>query len=1204
MEKSIHSSLEINDLKGFIIPTDSVIEEVRESKPPKKRPVKKLFNNIKTFDIKKVKRSAFTFCDTTIETVISKDTFPFRFTSIPKGKHTKAKIPSITEAKDMAHQSPNPKNFSYYTDFEGLNGRQVTDLIQDKFGNIWIGSSQSGVVKYNGKHFVNYTQKEGLGSNKIRCMLEDSEGNIWFGYNYDGVTCYDGISFINYKSKEGFIDGSVFDIIEDRKGDIWFATSNGLIKYHKAKQDTIKSNKLKAEKKRQKLYTSDAKEELFVTYKNSDVSSSAEDYIWSLSEDEQGNIWIQTDASIFVYDGISFKKKLDIKGVVSKSRSKASWFKSAKGLSRFDGKSMMVFNSEIGQLPDYFECILEDSKGNIWFASERGVHLFDGESIVNYTKNDGLPDNVVNDILEDRSGNIWLATNLGLCLYNGQTILNYSKNEGLSDNLIKSIIQDRHGNYWFGTLEGGVTVFNGEVYKYLTKKDGLVDDCIISILEDRTGNIWFGSFGGGLSKYDGESIVNYTKEQGFSGIHRMIEAIKQDSKGDIWLATMGGVIRYNGKEFKEIYDKQGLFYCANYCFYEDHAGNMWRGTYLGAYCYDGKNHIRFSKKEGLPFERVNVITQDVYGNVWFGCEDGGIVVYNGLKYIVLTERQGLVGSKVRSLVRDSLGQMWIGTNKGVSRMTKTKMLELNNSLNGGGSFNSESAFINYGYNDGFIGWSCRKGSTLIDTSNNIWWGANSLMKYISKNDLLDTTPPVMTIDGLSLYGVRFDWTNTGAYDIDSTGIIEISGKIKDTILSNGVVLSDIRFEGVSRFNTLPMALSLPHNNNNLSFHFTGVHMQSRNHIKYKYIMDGLDLNWSTASDKNEAHYANLPVGEYTFKVKAMNQSGIWSLPLHFTFEVRPPWYRTWWAYSVYVLAVLGAFYLFMQARTKQLVKEKEKLEQTVTERTTEIVLQKSLIEEKHKEITDSINYAERIQRSFLATKELLDKNLQEYFVFFQPKEAVSGDFYWAGHLSNGSFALLTADSTGHGVPGAIMSILNITCVENAIKDKLTEPKEILNHTRANIIERLKNDGSKEGGKDGMDCSLICFDKEKSKILFSGANNPVWIARVSTGSAGLELIELEPDKMPVGKHDKDSQSFTQYEISLQKGDVIYTLTDGYPDQFGGPKGKKFMYKKLKELLLEIGSQTMREQEVGLKRTLEEWQGTAEQVDDITIIGVRV
>jgi serine phosphatase RsbU (regulator of sigma subunit)/Tfp pilus assembly protein PilF len=259
--------------------------------------------------------------------------------------------------------------------------------------------------------------------------------------------------------------------------------------------------------------------------------------------------------------------------------------------------------------------------------------------------------------------------------------------------------------------------------------------------------------------------------------------------------------------------------------------------------------------------------------------------------------------------------------------------------------------------------------------------------------------------------------------------------------------------------------------------------------------------------------------------------------------------------------------------------------------------QKHIIEEKHKEITDSINYAERIQRSFLATEEMLKENLQEYFILFKPKDVVSGDFYWASKLRNGNFAFVTADSTGHGVPGAIMSLLNITSLERAI-ETFTDPAEILNDTRKTIIARLKKDGSAEGGKDGMDCSFISLNRITKTLYVSAANNPVWIAR------NKQLIEIKPDKMPVGKHDKDQQPFTLHAIQLEAGDMIYALTDGFPDQFGGPNGKKFMSKNLKELLINNSDLPLAEQKQKLIHTFDAWVGKNEQIDDVTIVGIRI
>lgn len=260
--------------------------------------------------------------------------------------------------------------------------------------------------------------------------------------------------------------------------------------------------------------------------------------------------------------------------------------------------------------------------------------------------------------------------------------------------------------------------------------------------------------------------------------------------------------------------------------------------------------------------------------------------------------------------------------------------------------------------------------------------------------------------------------------------------------------------------------------------------------------------------------------------------------------------------------------------------------------------QKLQIESVHKEIKDSINSAERIQRSFLASKELLDENLKDYIILFLPKATVSGDFYWASKLSNGKFTLVTADSTGHGVPGAIMSMLNISSLEKAVDNDLLEPSEIFNYSRDFIINKLKTDGSIEGGKDGMDASIICFDFINYQFSYATAQNPIWIIRDK------QLIQIKAERMPIGKHDNDTTPFSQGVFEMKKNDIIYTLTDGFQDQFGGDKGKKFKGKQLRELLISISDLPMKIQRQKLLDSFTKWKGNLEQIDDICLIGIKI
>jgi tetratricopeptide (TPR) repeat protein len=260
--------------------------------------------------------------------------------------------------------------------------------------------------------------------------------------------------------------------------------------------------------------------------------------------------------------------------------------------------------------------------------------------------------------------------------------------------------------------------------------------------------------------------------------------------------------------------------------------------------------------------------------------------------------------------------------------------------------------------------------------------------------------------------------------------------------------------------------------------------------------------------------------------------------------------------------------------------------------------QKAIIEEKSIEITDSIHYAKRIQQVLMASTTLLKNNLPEYFILYKPKAIVSGDFYWADS-ADGKFIMITADCTGHGVPGAFMSLLNISFLNQAVNEKkIQSPELILDHVREQIINSLNPLGSDVESKDGMDATICMFDFKGMWLRFSCANNPLWLIRNN------ELKVFAADKMPVGMYHGEQKGFSKQTLGLRKGDIIYMFTDGYADQFGGPQGKKFKYKQLKEKLLAIKDLSMEEQKTMLDRTFEEWKGNTEQVDDVCIIGIRV
>lgn len=292
-----------------------------------------------------------------------------------------------------------------------------------------------------------------------------------------------------------------------------------------------------------------------------------------------------------------------------------------------------------------------------------------------------------------------------------------------------------------------------------------------------------------------------------------------------------------------------------------------------------------------------------------------------------------------------------------------------------------------------------------------------------------------------------------------------------------------------------------------------------------------------------------------------------------------------------LLVSILAFFIFRG------YKQKQKSNEIIALQRDEVQLQKDLLEIKNKEITDSINYAKRIQGVLLAGDSFLSKNLPEHFVLYRPKDIVSGDFYWANAIDD-KFFLCTADCTGHGVPGAFMSLLNISFLNEAVNEKrILSPEKILGHVRQRVVSSLNPEGAQTTSNDGMDAVCCVFDLKGMWLRFACANNPLWIYRNG------EMIEFAADKMPVGNHYGEQKEFNLHTVGLRKGDIVYTFTDGYADQFGGPNGKKFKYKNLQKLLIEHAALPMEEQRHKLENALMTWQGNMDQVDDILLIGVR-
>jgi serine phosphatase RsbU (regulator of sigma subunit) len=273
------------------------------------------------------------------------------------------------------------------------------------------------------------------------------------------------------------------------------------------------------------------------------------------------------------------------------------------------------------------------------------------------------------------------------------------------------------------------------------------------------------------------------------------------------------------------------------------------------------------------------------------------------------------------------------------------------------------------------------------------------------------------------------------------------------------------------------------------------------------------------------------------------------------------------------------------------INQKKKANKLLAEKNEIVLRQKTAI-------TDSIEYASRIQSAVLTPKEIIEKLVPENFILFKPRDIVSGDFYWVSE-KNGKVVVVAADCTGHGVPGAFMSMLGVALLNEIVnKYDIIHANEILQELRGKVITSLHQTGLRGSTQDGMDLALYILDLENRELEYAGANNSLLMFRND------ELIEVKADKMPIGIHIRADREFTNHLIKLQKGDMLYTFSDGYPDQFGGPDGKKFMIKNFRTKLKEIKDKPLSEQKVILDVTIEKWMGDQSQIDDILVVGIRV
>ena len=1108
---------------------------------------------------------------------------PVQFRIVPAGQ------PEEVQAKDMAVKDHNPASFSYFSKLQGLKVKFIRCMAEDKFRNLWIGTEFGGATRYDGRFFWHYGREEGLAGEMIHSIYADSKGNLWFGTD-NGLSRFDGQNFYNLTAETGLSGNEVFAFCEDRKGRMWIGTDGGL--------SCLDGQHL-------------------ITYTTAE--GLPDNIINSLLLDRQGRLWMGTEKNdefesgghIACLEGLQlmvYGEQQGWKGYpvlcLAEDRSGQIYVGSnGGGLVIFNQQQFRYINEKSGLIGSEIRSILTEPNGLVWFGTEDGLFNMNNNRITRFGENEGLCENVIKRIFKDAAGNLWIGTENGLAKYLGNAFQHYTKQEGLVNSSISSIFEDTTGCFWIGGDYGGISRFNGSNFLNTSEEFGLPSSAISSMFQNSKRKIYIGTFGG-LVEFSKSNQIVYNEQSGLSS--SLVSAIAEDKKGNLWLGGTAGICIFDGFEFVKLDKSQGLSESNITSIFSDSRGFVWIGTNGGGITrYNNGQFTHFRQENGFPNDVVLSICEDHQGMIWFGSMDG-LIGYNGKSFTHFTTNQGLSNNAVFSLLPDRKGNLWIGTRAGINLLQASALRQINQYLVRKQPWPEDfRPFRSFQYDDGFLGMGCNKNSIVEARDGKIWVGANDRLTIINPAALpVDGLPPSIQLRGIDLFGKRIQ-----ANSLDSS--------------SKG----NVRFDSLSPWYRLPMNLNLSHNSNSLTFHFIGITTSRPGRICYHHRLEGWEDRWTNESPNPEASYSNLPPGDYCFVVQARNSEGLWSPEYRYNFTIRYPWWRSWWAYGFYFLFTIASFGGYIRQREKSLRQRQRELESGIRSATREIrekqeeteqqraliqeqkeltEQQKSIIEEKHREVMDSIAYARRIQNAILPSARSMKRHLPESFVLYLPKDIVAGDFYWMSPIPESEKTLFAScDCTGHGVPGAMVSVVCSNALNKAVNEfGLIEPAAILNKVAELVIRDLQRgevEGDAEFVKDGMDISLCLFDAATLQLQWAGANNPLWIVRSINGE--YNLLELKADKMAIGNTLPEA-AFFNHSIQLEKGDCLYLFSDGYSDQFGGERGKKLTKKGFRELLLTAPQKSMEQQRAFLLEAHQQWRKNEQQVDDICVIGVRV
>lgn len=1116
-------------------------------------------------------------------------------------------------------------NLQKFSVKDGLVQSTVKQIEQDEYGNLWLATNY-GLSKFNGKTFENFTTTNGLPSNEISSLLFTNE--ILFIGTKKGFCAYTG-NKIDTRAIYKKINGNTKKILED-KGILHIITSKGYYLLDITKPvfhlDSIAIPNITSQNPTDAEFDEDGnvwistnkkglffieknistKIPKFVLIQNSAASTTIKNKLVRIVNFNSTNLFKGESLSC-----IEFDKKHNL--LVS------DW---GNGLAeiKFDFINNSGFNANYLNLDSIisdingiyrFNNIQKDDEGNIYLATDGFGYLkvpidkntnendFDSKTISWLSNGQGFFGNNPLCFKQDKFQNLWVGTlNDGLVVVNNKSSLSYNQKSGLDEEKVISVFKSSDSSIWSGTYGGGAFKFKNKKFTRCFWEQGISESIIKSIAEDNYGNILLGTVGGGISIISKENTqkqlqVTKTISETNNLTSNFVSYIYKASNGALWIGYQS-----NSKIDRVILNKDFSYSITSFpitdlvnfnvtCLMEDLDNNIWISSNEGVWKLVPKTG--YVDNEFTFFKNVQTIAKDWNGNIWLGTSDvGAIILKNKFQaryfdkgqtntFEKITTKDGISSNCVNTILMGS-DLVWFISNNGINELKIDTYL------------NKIKEVKSYNKGQGFASYDNKANTAVFDDNGYVWIGSvEGLTQYQNINDSEKSTnqkQAAVFINNILIENKFIDWSDS-------------------SLFSSGDY-SAISFDGFLNWYKMPKDLKLDYTHNTIQFNLNTDNIAEQKQMNYSYKLIGFDKDWIQLFSFNEITYRNLPAGDYSLVIKA-SLSNDFSNAKEYTyhFSVTPPFWKTKTFYIIIGLGFVAFLYFFVVNREKRLKREKQKLELQVKARTSEIEskkkeieLQNVLIQGINKDLTDSIKYAQRIQETILPNIAILSKHFKDSFLFYKPRNIVSGDYYWIKEIDDLVYVAVV-DCTGHGVPGAFMSLISSSILNESIDVNISHysPAKMLEFLRREINVRLSQNTDGQIN-DGLDISLICYNKSKSTIEYVNANRPLYII------SNDELITLASENVNIGGYADFDSVIPTKTISIKKDDLLFLFTDGITDQFGGDRNKKYNPARLRQFLLMNNHLALPELKEKLVKEIAEWQGSYEQTDDILLIGLKI